>query len=361
MALQSRLLRGDPALEACLLRDNAHIVPGAVGAHVGKIQQALLALDHSTLDPSDVGAKKYGASTASAVLAYKRRRNIVNRAYESQADNIVGKMTIAAIDNELVAKEVTGKEISCNPAPAFASRGFVRARSSFLFASFVPRSAASSAPAPAPAPAASPLAAALGHIPDAANWVTFAIGKLEAARSFLSKSSQDVIDPVTQGIFDSLNTHFHVGVTSPIGGKDALLQDRQRIGLLITNYRLIARVLAQPGQFFIEDLSDQTAFARAPLGGLNTGGKIKVCPPYLTIGPKFQTAVLVHESAHFIDDTIGHFASELPAPNGSPVDGSGKNYAQLTFEDALGNAYSYAQFALHSFDNFDHRLAFPRE
>jgi hypothetical protein len=59
-----------------------------------------------------------------------------------------------------------------------------------------------------------------------------------------------------------------------------------------------------------------------------------------------------------VDANIGHFASELPAPNGTPVD-SAKNYVQLTFDEARRNAYSYAQFALHSFENFDRRLNFP--
>ena len=41
MALQSKLFRGDAKLEAALISDSAHIVQGAAGAHVGKIQQAL--------------------------------------------------------------------------------------------------------------------------------------------------------------------------------------------------------------------------------------------------------------------------------------------------------------------------------
>jgi hypothetical protein len=39
------------------------------------------------------------------VLAYKKKRNIINRSYQTQADNIVGKMTIAALDKEVFAKE----------------------------------------------------------------------------------------------------------------------------------------------------------------------------------------------------------------------------------------------------------------
>src|SRR5262249_23232676 len=39
------------------------------------------------------------------VLAYKQKRNIVNRSYQTQADNIVGKMTMAALDLEMLSIE----------------------------------------------------------------------------------------------------------------------------------------------------------------------------------------------------------------------------------------------------------------
>jgi hypothetical protein len=48
---------------------------------------------------------RYGPSTADAVLTYKTTRNIVNRSYQTQADNIVGKMTIAAMDKELLISD----------------------------------------------------------------------------------------------------------------------------------------------------------------------------------------------------------------------------------------------------------------
>ena len=40
MALQSKLFRGDPKLEACLVNDKAHVLQGARGEHVSKLQQA---------------------------------------------------------------------------------------------------------------------------------------------------------------------------------------------------------------------------------------------------------------------------------------------------------------------------------
>ena len=98
MALQSSLLRGDPKLEATAVSDPAHITPGATGPHVQKIQQALNKLDGANLREDGI----YGPKTAAAVLTYKRTRNIVNFKYQTQPDNIVGKMTIAALDRELL-------------------------------------------------------------------------------------------------------------------------------------------------------------------------------------------------------------------------------------------------------------------
>jgi hypothetical protein len=103
MALRSTILGDDPALQACLIKDSAHVVPGARGAHVAKIQKALLLLDKARVDVSELRIKLYGPTTAAAVLAYKRKRRIINPAYQTTADDIVGKMTIARLDEELVA------------------------------------------------------------------------------------------------------------------------------------------------------------------------------------------------------------------------------------------------------------------
>jgi peptidoglycan hydrolase-like protein with peptidoglycan-binding domain len=101
MPLTSRLFRGDSKLEAAAVSDPAHITIGAKGDHVRKIQQALTILDGVDIDLD--GA--YGHETAAAVLAYKQKRNIINRSYQTKADNIVGKMTMAALDDEMKKKE----------------------------------------------------------------------------------------------------------------------------------------------------------------------------------------------------------------------------------------------------------------
>ena len=100
----SQLFRNDPKLEAAAISDPAHVLPNTAGLHVGKIQVALL-LDGAVIDGGELQRLVYGPSTARAVLAYKQKRNIINRSYQTQADNIVGKMTIAALDREMLGKE----------------------------------------------------------------------------------------------------------------------------------------------------------------------------------------------------------------------------------------------------------------
>jgi peptidoglycan hydrolase-like protein with peptidoglycan-binding domain len=107
MGLISKLFKGDPKLEACLLNDSAHILQGKnnVGEHVAKIQTAVSRLDGYGIQPSEISAKTYGPSTAAAILRFKKKRNIINRSYQTQADNIVGKMTIAALDQGMFTEE----------------------------------------------------------------------------------------------------------------------------------------------------------------------------------------------------------------------------------------------------------------
>ena len=70
-----------------------------------KSRQRFSALGSLSIDPRELSASLYGKSTAGAVLLFKKKRNIINRRYQTQVDNIVGKMTIAALDKEMLAKE----------------------------------------------------------------------------------------------------------------------------------------------------------------------------------------------------------------------------------------------------------------
>ena len=108
MTLQSQLFKGDPKLEAAATSHPAHIAIGARGPHVVKIQQAL----NEILALSLVLDGIYGQGTAAAVLQYKRRRNVVNTTYQTDADNIVGIMTMAALDADILAREKPGDTAS---------------------------------------------------------------------------------------------------------------------------------------------------------------------------------------------------------------------------------------------------------
>jgi hypothetical protein len=106
MGLRSTLFRGDTALDACLIRDSAHLTVGTTGEHVSKVQQAVLTVGQSGIRDGELAALRYGESTAAAVLKYKQSHKppIINRTYQTVADNIVGKMTIAALDDDLAAR-----------------------------------------------------------------------------------------------------------------------------------------------------------------------------------------------------------------------------------------------------------------
>ncbi|MBS0528959.1 MAG: hypothetical protein JSS22_06175 [Proteobacteria bacterium] len=100
--LSSELFRDCSALQDCAVKDSAHVTPGSRGDSVARIQRALVAIDAAAIDESEISQRLYGNTTAAAVLAYKRARDIVNRTYELTADNIVGKMTIVRLDNDML-------------------------------------------------------------------------------------------------------------------------------------------------------------------------------------------------------------------------------------------------------------------
>lgn len=101
MGLTSNLFSGEPRLEACLVSPPAHITPGSVGEFVGRIQQAIMVMGLGVIGPDEIVAQRYGRTTAAAVLGYKQARKIINFSYQKQADDIVGKMTIFQLDQDM--------------------------------------------------------------------------------------------------------------------------------------------------------------------------------------------------------------------------------------------------------------------
>jgi hypothetical protein len=115
MPLTSRLFAGDARLEACLTQDSAHLTIGTKGEFVGKVQAALEYMDGARIDETELATDTYGQSTADAVLAYKTKRQIINRNYQQTADNVVGRMTIERLDREMAVLEGTPKVAVADP------------------------------------------------------------------------------------------------------------------------------------------------------------------------------------------------------------------------------------------------------
>jgi hypothetical protein len=102
--LRSKLFRGDSKLLAALNNDASHITLGASGDHVKKIQKALLTLLRNppvNIAQNEMSDGLYGSTTAAAVLRYKTEKNIVNKAYQTRPDDIVGKMTMKSLDESI--------------------------------------------------------------------------------------------------------------------------------------------------------------------------------------------------------------------------------------------------------------------
>ena len=115
MPLRSQLFAGDDRLEDCLVKDSAHLTLGTQGDFVGKVQAALIFLDDLTIDAHEQETSTYGKSTAAAVLKFKKKRKIINRSYQTSEDEIVGKMTIKKLDDEMAIAEAAPVDLSFSP------------------------------------------------------------------------------------------------------------------------------------------------------------------------------------------------------------------------------------------------------
>ncbi len=276
----------------------------------------------------------FGLKTDARVREFQRNQQL-------KPDGIVGRLTWSKL---LSPEPVTGNFIHCDAFPRAANPG----RAAGLQLGF----AVSGGAVAAPAAAASPRAEALLRKQDAANQVAAALAAIQLVSTLMrSGLTANFNKLATLEENRALETHFKLSKhPDPL----TFLSFLGRI------YSFINIAIANADQLFLEDLTNTKDFAFAFPGGINNRsdpktGRMFFCPNYVGNGPLFQTAVIVHEAAHFADKSILHFASELPAPNGTPVD-SGKNYVQLTPQEAAANAYSYAQFALHCLKRRDHRI-----
>lgn len=106
MTLRSAQFRNNARLQSALIIDSSHVIQGSKGEHVRLIQQVLVRLGERSIKGREYADALYGPTTAAAVLRFKTQRRIINFSYQSTPDDIVGKMTISALDNEALLLEV---------------------------------------------------------------------------------------------------------------------------------------------------------------------------------------------------------------------------------------------------------------
>jgi len=309
MSLQSRIFQGDARLKAAAVSDPAHITPGAVGDHVVKIQIALMLLDGTWVADHEMRAGIYGRTTAAAVLAYKTKRGIINRSYQSQADDIVGKMTIAAMDRELVARNLRPATIACDYGPQRVGPS----RPLFTLTSFHP------APAP-PVQPPSPIVyveVAKNTAPEAIDWIRATIRALDEVIARGATAPNNA----------ALLLHFKC-VQS-----DAA--DTARI--VKASYEKMIDVLSQARTIFTAGIPGQGAFA---YNLTPRDGRIYILVEYLQLGKRGKPTILIHESFHFLDQFNQDFG-------GNPARDRGARYHKNDKAAQLRNAYAFSQFALH--------------
>jgi hypothetical protein len=361
VSLQSKLFKGDHALEACLIHDAAHVTPGAVGGHVGKIQTALATIDGLIIDPAELGAHKYGATTAAAVLSFKKKRKIINWSYQTECDDIVGKMTITALDQEMRGRD--GPPDTEGLALCKYTDGTPTDRSNLRLGFAVSWSPAPAPPFAPPLPppphVKTPLEHALEVVQTAKDWVTSAVGWLSRVKGFYQKYGNSNWPADALALFEAVNVHFHLRQLPSVDKQPPQLQT------LITNYNNILTILNNQDMMgddptIYTDKNDPRfgCYATAKIGGFGDATvtkKIWLHGLFLSApGVKCRCAIMIHECAHSVAPGY-HYAYGHPRSSGGTAGepfAKGvvwpRNYAGLTADEAAHNADTYATFAAHA-------------
>lgn len=103
--LVSNLFRNSKKLQKTAVSDPDHLLRGSKGEAVSLVHRALVAIDTADISEEEIRNQLYGDTTVREVLKYKVKRNIINPAYQTQADSVVGKMTIVSLDREMAIRE----------------------------------------------------------------------------------------------------------------------------------------------------------------------------------------------------------------------------------------------------------------
>lgn len=323
MPLRSELFRGDSRLEGAASRDSAHIVPGGSGPHVEKIQLALMLLDEAEIAADELAADLYGPSTATAVLAFKRRRRIVNASYQTTPDNIVGRMTMAALDREMLGRQVSLKRCGCTYTPADGG-----ARKDHFFAFAIPvavpgDSSGGTAKQLTGGGTQTTLEMALAAVPAASGMRDRARGVLNAVID--GGSTAGVAADRALGLA-ALARHYKVTAAPDI---DRVAREVRNNLAQVSSRLLSARAWLRQGR--------SGGFADTPTP---RDGHTYINLDYGVAGRFLRPTILIHEAFHDIADRNQDFG-------GNPVVDRGARYHMNDTATQLMNAYAMSQFVLH--------------
>jgi hypothetical protein len=298
-------------LESAAVHDSAHIVPGSTGPHVEKIQVALMFLDSASLGSRELADDFYGETTAGAVLAYKRKRNIINRSYQTTPDNIVGKMTIASLDSEMADRGAAQKRSGCDYLPAGQPK-----RKQRFFAFAVPKPALLNVTAGA---AQSTLNIALAAVPAA-------LAMREKAKKGLDELISASNTKLSALCFEALKLHYKA--TSPADA-DRVAREVRNLLAQVASRLLSARAWLRQGE--------GEGFAETPTP---RDGHTYILQDYSVAGRLLRPTILIHEAFHDLSDFNQDFG-------GNPAKDQAARYHQNDTRIQLQNAYAMSQFVLH--------------
>jgi hypothetical protein len=320
MSLRSRLFRDDPKLELASVSDAGHVTLGGSGPHVQKIQLALTLIEHVVIERRELDSLYFGRSTAAAVLAYKRRRHIINTNYQIRADDIVGKMTIASLDDEMQVREaVTRPCCNCGPKTYHPMLAFS------FGAGFSPAPAPGLV-APLPPPPPQQIFAVMRSVGDAVKLAEGTLAILEA----VAGGTMLPADNATLAT-KALQTHYLCTTAELVPTARQIKGDLDAI----------IRVLKNAGNVFVPgvpgdpDGGGSYAYSRAV-----RDGKIYVNPEFLKLTEFGRKLILVHEAFHSLS------ASNVDWCHNPDNDG-GKSYRAVPKNLRPTNAYSLSQLVLH--------------
>lgn len=268
-------------------------------------------LDSTSIAENELAADRYGETTAEAVLAYKRKRNIINRNYQSTADNIVGKMTIASLDSEMAERSALQKRSGCDYLPVGQPR---RKQLFFAFSTSGPELLNVNSPA-----TRSTLDVALAEVPTA-------LAMRNKAKQALDELIGNSNTKLSTLCLAAIQRHYKVSAAADV---DRVAREVRNSLAQVASRLLSARAWLRQGQ--------GSGFAETPTP---RDGHSYIMLGYSGAGRLLRPTILIHEAFHDLSDFNQDFG-------GNPVNDNGARYHQNDTNTQLKNAYAMSQFVLH--------------